>query len=97
LKKFDYSFDTFKSNFTLEAQTLTQIQSFSEKQGILFDPNLLNSTQIQYIYTLMKSTMARLLWDNSEYYQCLNEMDPVLQSAVELFQNEKTASILENK
>lgn len=97
LKKFDYSFDTFKSNFTLEAQTLTQIQSFSEKQGIHFDPSLLNSTQIQYIYTLMKSTMARLLWDNSEFYQCLNEMDPVLQSAVELFQNEKTASILENK
>ena len=63
-----------------------------KKQEIEFVYNDLTISEKQYIYTFIKSNIARLIWDNSEFYQCINENDPVVNSAIEVLKSDKIAS-----
>lgn len=96
LKDFDYSFENFYKEFNLSEQHITDLETFAKKQEIEFVYNDLTISEKQYIYTFIKSNIARLIWDNSEFYQCINENDPVVNSAIEVLKSDKIASILEN-
>lgn len=95
LKQFDNSFDKYYTEFELNEAQIQDLENFAKKYKVEFSFNDLNISEKQYIYTLIKSNIARLIWDNSEFYQCLNENDPVIQSAIDVLKNDKIASILE--
>lgn len=94
MKTYDFDFSNFYKNFQLDTLNQNSLEAFAKKYEIEFEFDSLKSSEKQYIYTIIKSNIARLLWDNSEYYQCLNENDSVVLSAIEILKNEKVASIL---
>lgn len=95
LKQFENSFEKYFKEFDLNESQIQDLEDFAKKYKVEFSYNDLNISEKQYIYTLIKSNIARLIWDNSEFYQCLNENDPMIKSAIEVLKTDKIASILE--
>lgn len=97
MKTYNYSFTNFMETYTLPPGYTEGLESFSEKLDVPFRFDALQDWQANYVTYFTKAHMARMLWDNNEYQQCLNENDEVLKKAIELLTLKKTAIILENK
>lgn len=97
LKSYDNDFKRFREEYTLPEGYVPSLEFFATKLNVPFVYNELNTLQRSYVTRFTKAHMARMLWDNNEYQQCLNENDDMLKKAIELLTLNKTAVILENK
>ncbi|MGQ3015123.1 MAG: S41 family peptidase [Flavobacteriales bacterium] len=95
MKHYEYSFANFLKDFALPEGYTASLENFSKKLDVPFSFGALNSRQANYVVHFTKANMARMLWDNNEYQQCLNEEDESVKKAIELLTLNKTAVILE--
>jgi carboxyl-terminal processing protease len=56
----------------------------AEKEGIKPKNDAERDKTITQVKLLLKALVARDLWDQSEYFEIINQRDPIIQKAVEL-------------
>ena len=61
---------------------LTELIKYAEKEGIKVNEKEIETSK-QMISRFLKAYIARDLWDASEFYQILNEEDPIIKQALE--------------
>lgn len=85
LKKKYPDFTTFNEQFTIPQKVLDKILADAEKKDKL---TARNDEELQHtlrnMRLFLKGLIACDLWDLSEYFQIINEEDPVVMKAVEV-------------
>ena len=87
LQKTYTSFDTFKKQFQIPDNVVNQLLAEGEKAGLKAKDQAERQQTIQHIRLLLKALTARDIWDQSEYFEIINEEDPAIRKAIELIQS----------
>lgn len=87
------SFTDFRQNYTVDDAVIGMLVSYAERDGLASEPGQLQESRYE-IATLIKALIARDIWDTSEYFEIVNEKDPVIMRAVEMLGNQKVYSEL---
>lgn len=82
MKKYK-TFDRFNREFQISPAILKELRALGEKLGAKYKEDEYK-VSLPLIKTQMKALIARDLWDMSEYFQVVNEMNHSVQKAVEL-------------
>ena len=82
MKKYK-TFDRFNREFQISPAILKELRVLGEKLGAKYKEDEYK-VSLPLIKTQMKALIARDLWDMSEYFQVVNEMNHSVQKAVEL-------------
>lgn len=78
------TFDAFNRSFTVPASLTDSIIAQGRRQGIVpKDTDELQRT-LPYLSLQLKALVARDLWSMSEYFEVMNEQNPIVMKAVEL-------------
>lgn len=78
---------SFKNNFNTDQKFMDEFFAFAEKKGVKKDEEGWQISSI-LIQTLLKSIVARDLWNADAYYQVFNDqLNPIFKKAVESIQN----------
>ena len=84
LKKQFASFGDFNARYEVPQSLVDDVLQTAEKDKIKpKDDNELQTTLPQ-LRRQLKALVARDLWDMSEYFQVINETNPIVEKAVEL-------------
>ena len=83
-KQMAANFEWFRTNFTVNEAMLSEFRKLFEAKWIEFKPSEYNQ-DLLYIKVLIKSEIARSLWDSEKYYQTRLAGDTQLQEALRLF------------
>jgi carboxyl-terminal processing protease len=75
------SFDVYKTKFNVDP-ILAELIKYAEKEGIKTNEKEIETSK-QMISRFLKAYIARDLWDSSEFYQIINEEDPIVKKALE--------------
>lgn len=78
------NFESFKSKFDA-TEMLDILISFAELEGVTFNEEEFQRSKEQ-IALLIKAYVARDLWETGEFYQILNESDPIFRKAREVLE-----------
>lgn len=78
------SFANFKETFEIPDKTIEELLKAAEKEGIKPKNDAERDKTITQVKLLLKALVARDLWDQSEYFEIINQRDPIIQKAVEL-------------
>ena len=82
MKKYK-TFDRFNREFQISPAILKELRVLGEKLGAKYKEDEYK-VSLPLIKTQMKALIARDLWEMSEYFQVVNEMNHSVQKAVEL-------------
>lgn len=82
MKKYK-TFDRFNREFQISPAILKELRALGEKLGAKYKEDEYK-VSLPLIKTQMKALIARDLWEMSEYFQVVNEMNHSVQKAVEL-------------
>jgi len=88
---------SFKNNFEADS-ALSELVSFAEKEGLKTNNDQINISKLA-LTKLLKSYIARDLWDSGDFYQIFNEGEPIINEALDVIHNwdERKKSLLKNK
>lgn len=76
-------FEDFKQNFEVGSDIFDKLIKYGEKEGVeLVEEDLEKSRK--KLALLIKAYIARDLWTNSEFFEIINQDDPIFQKAVEV-------------
>ena len=82
MKKYK-TFDRFNRDFQISSSILKELRVLGEKLGAKYKEDEYK-VSLPLIKTQMKALIARDLWEMSEYFQVVNEMNHSVQKAIEL-------------
>ena len=82
MKKYK-TFDRFNREFQISPAILKELRALGEKLGAKYKEDEYK-VSLPLIKTQMKALIARDLWEMSEYFQVVNEMNHSVQKAIEL-------------
>jgi len=99
LKKKYPSFAEFNKKYQVPQALLDEIVAEGEKQKVKAKDQKELKTSLASIKIQLKALVARDLWDMSEYFQVINEENPIVRKAVELFEQAEIVltRIVENR
>ena len=83
LKKKYKSFEDFKSSFEIPDEMIQLLKEYAEKEKIEYTDSEYQAT-LPMVKTQLKALVARDIWDMSEYYQIMNEVNDIYCKAAEL-------------
>ena len=94
LRKQYPDFERFDRHFRVGEELMEKLVSYAEKDGLPRDREQIDQSR-ELIALLIKALIARDLWDTTEYFRVVNQVDPTLAKAVDLLQdNEQYSRIL---
>lgn len=75
-------FKKYKKNFTISDDLLIEFKEFGDAEEVEYDEeDMLRSRN--FIKRQLRALIANQIWGISEYYQCINEENPILNKALE--------------
>lgn len=80
------TFDIFQKNFQVDDELLELLKTVGKSMNAEFNPEDYEKSKY-YINLQLKALIARDLWDMSEYYHVICEMDNTLKRALELMKD----------
>ncbi len=80
--------DLFIEGYTATPQTLTELATYAEKEGVALDSVQFETSQ-PLIALQLKALIARDLFDMEAYYRVMNETNNALQKAIEVMDEPK--------
>lgn len=83
-KELGLNFNAFKNYFVVDETVMEEFGSFIKKTGIQFQQEALEK-DLDSIQSLIKSEIARNLWDSQKYYEIYINGDHQVQEALKLF------------
>lgn len=86
LKKQYRQFATFLSDFDVPQALVDSVLADGKRQGVTPKDDKELSLTKPMLKTQLKALIARDLWDMSEYFQIVNEENPIVQKAVDLLE-----------
>lgn len=86
LQKKYASFEDFNKHFEIPQSLIDEILAEGAKQKIKPKDNAELKRTLPYLKMQMKALVARDLWDMSEYFQVVNESNPIVRKALQLMQ-----------
>ncbi|MFW6275972.1 MAG: S41 family peptidase, partial [bacterium] len=90
-------FSAFKEHFTVPQALVDKLVQYAEEKGLTPLPNELKASKTQ-IKHMIKSYIARDLWEMNDFYQILNEENEAIQEALKILRsNERYTNILTGK
>lgn len=84
-------FKTFRNGFTPDDVMLRELTDFCSANKLEFNP-LQFETSKEHIRTQIKAYLARDLWENSNYFEIINTLNPVFRQALEALVSEQMYS-----
>ncbi len=88
--------DSFITNFEITGDLMKDLTEFAEKEGLALDEEDLAISE-ENIKLVLKSYIARDLWDTNEFYQVINKSNHSLHKAIEVLEeNELYQAALQN-
>ncbi len=78
------TFGSFKKSFTVPQQLIDEVLAEGEKQKIKAKDDKELQRTLEVMRLQLKALIARDLWDMSEYFEIINEMNPVVKKAIEV-------------
>lgn len=85
-KNKDFSY--FKENFLVTEEFLTELTDYAEEKGVELDEEDYEKSK-EHIQKNLKALVARDLFDTSEFFEVINELDPIYQEAVKVIEDDK--------
>lgn len=85
-KKKEEGFKLFLQTFDITDDDMNKIKEAGDKEKVEFDEEQFNNSK-SLIKKQIKAMIARDLWDVSEYYQIMNDENPIYKKGVEALQN----------
>ncbi len=85
-KKKEEGFQLFLQTFDITDDDINKIKEAGDKEKVEFDEEQFNNSK-SLIKKQIKAMIARDLWDVSEYYQIMNDENPIYRKGVEALQN----------
>lgn len=87
-KKKELGFEDYLKNFNITDADLKTIKEAGDKEKVEFNEDQYKQSQ-SIIKKQIKAMIARDLWDTSEYYQIMNEENPIFKKGVEALQDKE--------
>lgn len=87
-KKKELGFEDYLKNFNITDDDLKAIKEAGDKEKVEFNEDQYKQSQ-SIIKKQIKAMIARDLWDTSEYYQIMNEENPIFKKGVEALQDKE--------
>ncbi|MCQ2224466.1 MAG: S41 family peptidase [Paludibacteraceae bacterium] len=87
-KKKELGFEDYLKNFNITDADLKAIKEAGDKEKVEFNEDQYKQSQ-SIIKKQIKAMIARDLWDTSEYYQIMNEENPIFKKGVEALQDKE--------
>jgi len=75
-------FSSFDKNFSIDNQILDDLVAFAKKEGISENKDQFQKSKKQ-IVNLLKAYIARDVWDTNEFFEIMNQDNPVILKALE--------------
>lgn len=85
-KKKDAGFIAFNREFDITDADLNEIKEAGDKEKVEFNEEQFNQSK-RLIKKQVKAMIARDLWNTSEYYQIMNDENPIFMKGVEALKN----------
>jgi carboxyl-terminal processing protease len=79
-------FKKFKEGFTVNDDIIKDLKKYAEDRSLPFKPGDFEHSS-KLLTTYIKASIARYLWNNSEFIEIINETDPCYSKAVEVINN----------
>jgi carboxyl-terminal processing protease len=80
-------FELFKDKFVVDDNFIKQLTDFAESQNLpLIEDELLKSKE--HLRVNLKASIARDLFDSGEFYQIINQLDPIYKEAVRVIEDD---------
>ncbi|MBE9466738.1 MAG: S41 family peptidase [Bacteroidetes bacterium] len=86
-------FTVFKNEYEFDENKLNKFIKFAKKEGVDENEEELNISK-DIIKVQLKALIASSLWGTSEYYEMINQINPIFKKAVEVLDN---PSLYKNK
>jgi len=80
-------FSYYKDNFTVTDKMLKELTDYAEKEKLEFNEKEYNKS-LNSLKTNIKALIARNLFSNSEFFEIINEVDPIYKKSVEVILND---------
>ncbi|MGC9344801.1 MAG: S41 family peptidase [Bacteroidales bacterium] len=80
------NFKSFESGFSADDEVLTQLINYAENEGLEYNHDEFELSR-DLISKLIKSYIARDLWNTEEFYRVFNQQDPIFIKAYEIIRN----------
>lgn len=91
------SFDEFKEGFQFTSAEVNEFIKKGEELGVKYVENQFNRSKEEMLL-ILKALVASNIWQVNEYYQIINEKDPVIDKALEVISDAGTYNrILRNR
>ncbi len=82
-------FDNFNKNFTVGSDHIDGLKAAAKEAKVEWDEEQFAHSE-RFILLQMKALIARNVWETQQYYQVMSSVDPGIQKALEVLQNDKT-------
>ena len=76
-------FKDFKNNYAVSKSLLIQLNDFAAANGVPFDKKGMK-TSSQHLSIQLKAIFARNLYSSAAFFEIINELDPMINKALEL-------------
>lgn len=80
------SIQVFREKFLVDEKLFSEFMAFAEKQGVIMDSTGLQ-TSGRLIRLQVKALIARNMWDTDAYFEVINEVNTILQKAIQAIQD----------
>jgi len=77
------NFDVFVADFEITDDFLKDLIAFAEKEKLPFNEQEYQRS-LESLKTNLKALIARDLWQTSEFYEIVNQLDPIYNEAVKV-------------
>lgn len=84
LKKEYKTFADFNARFEVPDDMLKEIYDEGEKQKVKFKDEEEREKSVPMIKLQLKALIARDIWDMTEYFEIMNEVNPIVQKGIEV-------------
>ena len=79
-------FTMYNNEYEIDENTLHKFIKYAQKEGVAENKEELNISK-DVIKLQLKALIASSLWGTSEYYQVINQINPIFKKAVEVLDN----------
>jgi carboxyl-terminal processing protease len=81
------NFQLFMDDFTVSDKTLEELTTYASREDLVFNEEDFKVSR-EHIRLVLKSYIARDLWNTSEFYQVLNASNPSVLKAIEVLEGQ---------
>ena len=81
-------FEHFNKDFVIGEDLINGLKKAAEEAKVEWDDEQFTHSE-EFLLLQMKALIARNVWETQQYYQVMSSIDPGLQKAMEILENEK--------